>query len=56
MKYKLEESVKEGGKKKKKEEGIICKLPYTETDNSWKGILTNSVLAFYMSEETRFSP
>lgn len=53
MKYKLEESVKGGGKG---EEGIICKLPYTETDNSWKGILTNSVLAFYMSEETRFSP
>lgn len=58
MKYKLEESVK--GKKKtiekKKGEYNIYKLPCTEADNSWKGILTNSVLASYMSEGPRFSP
>lgn len=50
IKYKLEEPVKE-----KQKTYIIYKLAYTEAGNSWKGILTNFMLAFYVSEETRFS-
>jgi len=46
--YKLEASE---NKKKR-----VNKLPCTEIDDSWKSFLTNSVLPFYVSEETRFSP